>query len=751
MARTTKLPTMRRQYHSIVGLDSGLDYSSPTTMIGETFTPRCEEVTFRDKIITKTYGTEVFASTDTTPLDGVVMLAKQFVKNNESEKFLVHTTTNDYLYNKDSELLECITRGEVVENCEDVWTVPGNVTVILDETLTGIIASVADYSGTFAGTVLITDVDHGLSTGHSVTITGTTTYNGTYTVTKVDGDTFYITHAWGATSTGIWTTGYPYRKGSGSVKIMIADGFDTGVAAYKDFASDAFTTQFYLHFYIKSDITTEVGDLRLILGDTTGGVTPKGGSDAGMFVIPALTAGVWKEVSIKMTAPEDLGTVESVALYVKVDKGAQVINIDDVMVTTPLAGDVDNTIVAAVVNDYYVKSNGIAPLIYWDQSTATFTAMTGGATLACRAMMMLGERLCIYRLPDLPRRVQWTVVGGLTTTPVATDWTGAGSGDTDLDSVFGEDVIQTAHKLGNYAVIYGKHTIAMQEYTGKTPADPYAFYVRVPGKGTPSERGVANLGDRHIVLGWDDIYLYKGGLEVESIGDKVSREIFDLIDPTYIHRSFMVYLNEQYEVRLYFTLIGATTPNCYFTYNLQSKSWSRGSRSYTGFGTYKRITGAETWDTIATATTAWDALILRWDDVSLEELAPLNIYGDADGVVYTDNESVLDNAGVAIDSYCDTKDFVVGDGYRRRTTNWFEFGFEATGDEVTVYYSTDLGVSWNIGKVFTLTSVWEKYRYDINVNQPQVRFRFRNLNSNETYQVREIELGYVEASDRGVA
>lgn len=676
MAKTKqrKLPSMRRQYHSIIGLDSGLDYSAPSTMIAETFCPSCEEMTFRDKVASKAYGTSFFASTNTTPLDGTVMFAKQFIQNNEDEAFLVHTDTNVYLYNTISELLECVTRGEIVENCEDVWAVNSPTTCAVD-----------------------TDS----------------------------------------------------RKGTNSVKITIPDGEGTGVCAYEDFGADDFSAATQLHFFIKSDIATAAGDLQIILGDTTAGGTPVGGSDSGRFNVPALVAGVWKEVSIDITTPANLTTVESVALYIKVDNGAQVVNIDDVMVTIEMTGDEDNSVVAAVVNDYYVYSNGINPLVYWDMSTATFTVLLGGTSLGCKAMTMLGERLCIYRLPDLPRRVQWTVVGGLSVTPVATDWSDSGSGNTDLDSVFGEDVIQTAHRLGNYIVIYGKKTIAMQEYIGLV-SKPFAFYSRVSGIGLPAERGVANLGDKHIFLGWDDIYLYKGGTDVQSIGDRVSREIFTLINPTFIHRSFMIYLDEQYEIRLYFPLIGSSTPNCYFTYSLSNGSWSRGSRSYTGFGTYKRVTGADTWDTIGTATTTWDEIIIRWDDVTNEELSALNIYGDGNGVVYQDNNSVLNNAGAVIDGWWDTKDFVVGDGYRRRTTNWMSLGFEATGDTVMVSYSTDLGKTFSDPVTITLTDVWVKYRYDINVNSPQVRFRFRNYELSQTFQVREIELGYLLASDRGL-
>ena len=669
------LPKERRQYHSIVGIDSGLDYSSPSTMIGETFTPRCEEVTFKDKTVMKSYGADFFASTNTTYLLGVVMFGKQYIKNDEiTEAFLVHTTTNVYVYNTTTLLLECVTDGEVVEDCEDVWAVNANATC----------AVVADA-----------------------------------------------------------------RKGTYSIAVTVAAGFTTGVAAYENFTAKDLSAYTHLHLFIKSSIATIATNIDIRVSEQNAG---GGGASYEDVSVPALAAGVWTEVSVAFGgASATRDAVLSISLVLAADIGACVINVDDVMATTEGTGDEDNNICAITVNDYYVYSNGIVPLKYWDMNVLlpNFIKLPMTTPVSFKAMALIGERLCGYGVPNAPRRAQWTVVGGLSIPPVVANWTGAGSGNTDLDSVFGDDVIQTAHKLGNYVVLYGKKTIAMQEYTGKTPDDPYSFYVRMAGIGTPSERGVANLGDYHVVMGWDDVYIYRGGTDIESIGDKVSGELFDLINPTYIHRSFCVYLPEQYEVRIYFPLIGSTTPDCYFTYSLSNKSWSRGSRSYTGFGSYERKATAATWDTVGTATTTWDEMATRWDDVANERLSPLNIYGDGSGIVYQDNASLLNNGGVAIDGWWETKDFVVSE-YRRSVTNWMSLHFEASGDTITVYYSTDLGESWSDGVVVTLTSAWKKYRYDLNVNSPQIRFKFRNSTMSETFELREVEFGYITASDRGV-
>ena len=439
---------------------------------------------------------------------------------------------------------------------------------------------------------------------------------------------------------------------------------------------------------------------------------------------------------------------------VGVDNEAQIVNIDDVMCVTEETGDEDDFYSAEVLNNYYIYNQGIAPIYYWDMATAAVAIMLGGTNLACKAMRKLGERLCLYHIIDTgvayPQRVQWTVAGGVSIPPAATDWTDPGSGNTDLESTMGSDFILAAEKLSNYVVIYGERTIVSQEYTGVV-ASPYAFYTRITGVGLAAPRAIVNLGEEHIFLGWDNVYSYKGGASIDRIGDAIENELFTIMNPEYIHRSFLIYIEETDEIRLHFPLVGETLPNTYFTYKISNQSWSRGSRIYSAFGYFSKVTSV-TWHTYGgDGNVPWDEATARWQDSTLEALAPLNLYGDTSGILYQDNESSYDNAdGTAIDGYWESKDFVTGDGYRRTMTNWMELGFEAKGATIDVSYSTDFGVTWSTVETFTLTTAWAQYRHDFNANSPQIRFKFRNAVQGETFDVRQIELGMIEATDRGV-
>ncbi len=84
------------------------------------------------------------------------------------------------------------------------------------ETVDISITAFADYTVTFAGTVKVTCATHLLVTGMYVIIAGSTSYDGTFLVTRIDADNFYITATWVADdgaqtgTTAYRSTFYPY-------------------------------------------------------------------------------------------------------------------------------------------------------------------------------------------------------------------------------------------------------------------------------------------------------------------------------------------------------------------------------------------------------------------------------------------------------------------------------------------------------------------------------------------------------------
>lgn len=89
------------------------------------------------------------------------------------------------------------------------------------------ISAFIDYNGTVAGTTRATATAHGLGangTSHLlVSITGTTNYNGTYTVTVIDANSFYFTKAFVSTETGTMTTKVtPSDTGTSGYQVRLA-------------------------------------------------------------------------------------------------------------------------------------------------------------------------------------------------------------------------------------------------------------------------------------------------------------------------------------------------------------------------------------------------------------------------------------------------------------------------------------------------------------------------------------------------
>ncbi|MDD5093379.1 MAG: hypothetical protein PHV74_03230 [Dehalococcoidia bacterium] len=143
------------------------------------------------------------------------------------------------------------------------------------------------------------------------------------------------------------------KEGSNSVKLTVADGFTTGLAAYYAYTAPApenAVTAARVQLWIKSSLSQTAGNIQLLLCSDAAGTTPVA---TGTLDIPALTANVWQEVSVDLSVATVLSTdtVKSIGIKAVADPGATVINVDDVNAAILTTGGNNNNVTMIAYDD----------------------------------------------------------------------------------------------------------------------------------------------------------------------------------------------------------------------------------------------------------------------------------------------------------------------------------------------------------------------------------------------------------------
>jgi len=125
----------------------------------------------------------------------------------------------------------------------------------------------------------------------------------------------------------------PYKEGSESQQIAIADGFTTGLAAYLTISSTDFSSYQKLTFWVYQSVGTLIssGQIQIKLCSDTAGATAVDTLD-----FPAIgMLGTWQPITIDKGSA--LGSaIQSVAIYAASDSGAQTFIIDNIQAANAL-------------------------------------------------------------------------------------------------------------------------------------------------------------------------------------------------------------------------------------------------------------------------------------------------------------------------------------------------------------------------------------------------------------------------------
>jgi len=121
-----------------------------------------------------------------------------------------------------------------------------------------------------------------------------------------------------------------YKKGTKSVKLRVSSGVAAGaILATEAIASNNMTASTHIKLWIKCSVETALGGLQFLLDESENCASP-----LELLDIPALTAGVWKEVTLAIATPAALTAVISMGLKYVTDLGECIINIDTVRKVT---------------------------------------------------------------------------------------------------------------------------------------------------------------------------------------------------------------------------------------------------------------------------------------------------------------------------------------------------------------------------------------------------------------------------------
>ena len=211
------------------------------------------------------------------------------------------------------------------------------------------------------------------------------------------------------------------------------------------------------------------------------------------------------------------------------------------------------------------------------------------------------------------------------------EWEEGLAGRTDLlDSP--EDIVGS-RPLGPYLIVYRQRSLVRGSWGGQTSAT-FDFNTRIQADGPLSAHAITALEDTHFFAGQFGIYMYRGGLEVVQITDKLARNLFvpsGVLERQESRESVNLIADQvRHSIMLFLYNDGTVLRRCipsspqgtdiyvaYIPRNFSSEiRWGRRELDYTAdvAGTFVPDIGTIQWQDLVGN---WDAQTVPWDTWAL--------------------------------------------------------------------------------------------------------------------------------------
>lgn len=144
--------------------------------------------------------------------------------------------------------------------------------------------------------------------------------------------------------------------------------------------------------------------------------------------------------------------------------------------------------------------------------------------------------------------------------------------------------------------------------------------------GTVSIRTVKNLGNYHIFMGWDDVYIYDG-INVTRIGGDIIQHLISIMNRDRLANCFAVNIDEESLYCLFVPIgDGQVYPNYCFCFNYQEKHWTiwQLADEMTAYGFFTKDIDAPTYGDMIIFTTT-DAIATDSYDIEVADATGIQV------------------------------------------------------------------------------------------------------------------------------
>jgi len=377
-------------------------------------------------------------------------------------------------------------------------------------------------------------------------------------------------------------------------------------------------------------------------------------------------------------------------------------------------------------NDFLVFTNAVDFIQRYDPAVNTVVQLPSlPSNTVAETLALYDNSLIIAGLDEagtkFPTRYRYSAKGDLT------NWTTLEAGSVDLLEKQARAV--QLLKLGPYLILYRSSAITRISIAN-TSNKRFSTETMITDKGIFSNVGAVDLTDKHMVWGFDALYWYRGGYDLEEIPCNVKQMLFGPeaeISDSNRPSCHLVSLNPVREVFGFYQLSGDTGPRKAFRYTLDHGNWVFRNFSQNIWGSGVRTGGSEIdWNELVGD---WVAQVGDWNSYSTfgsveSTLLCFEKASNQNGVTaynFLTPQDFTDSAGagVAVSTEFQTKDFSHPILLIRHDR--LELGL--AGGTIQVDYSMDKGVSWQPLGTIVADAIPKRYRLFKQFTVRALRFR----------------------------